>query len=378
MATLLALEERQEAVSDCRDLHTEISHELEDPQWDSFLCSQPRASYPQSSWWARGKGLLGYRAVRIKVAHGDRIVGGAQVLIRPFRFAGNFGFVPLGPVLGQDRVGLAELVLNHLRIVARDEHLRYLAVQPPLGGEAMDPLLHALKFQAAPLDLAPSASVCLDLSNDLKTLLRRMHRHTRRNIQTSENCGVVVREGNESDLALSHKLMIQTGNRHGYSPYRLEYFTQLWKIFAPAGLIKLFIAEVEGEAVSALFAIVFGDTATAWKFGWSGLQHKRFPNEAIHWAAIQWAASNGCRYYDGGGINREIAIQLSGAASSGIQTERREQFKTGFGGEVVVGPRAYGYLPNPVLRLAHRAIPNDIAQSHRLVPALNWVLSKLR
>jgi lipid II:glycine glycyltransferase (peptidoglycan interpeptide bridge formation enzyme) len=365
---------------DSHIIRVQVSKELEDAQWDLFLATVAQAHYAQSSLWARCKALLGYRVVRIVMVRDDRIVGGAQMLIRPSALAGDFGFVPFGPVLAPDSLDLSVSILDQLRVIACKEHLRYLAVQPQSDKADITCTLHAQRFQLAPIDIAPSASICINLSSDSGSLLRGMHRHTRRHILGSKESGLVVREGGRSDLKLSYELMVLTGKRHGYSPYLLEYFTQLWDILAPAGCIKLFLAEVEGEAVTALFLIAFGDTVTAWKSGWSGLHPRCYPNEAIYWSAIQWAASCGYRFLDLGGLDREIALKLKvfGGKATADSRYQGAHFKIGFGGEIVLGSRAFAYLPNPLLRLVHRALPKDLSHSHALVPALNWALSRLR
>lgn len=360
-------------------LRLQESQELEDPRWDAFLASIPGVNYPQSSLWARGKAHLGYRIKRMTVLRSDTIIGGAQMMIRPSRILGNFGFVPLGPVLTSGNHGIAEVILDRLHTIASEEGIRYLIVQPPGGAQGMVPILQSRGFQPAPLELSPSSTVLVHLSPDVESLFMRFRRQTRHNIRISERRGVEVRQGTEADLSTAHRLLSTTGQRHGYSPYSLEYLRHLWSLLAPAGCMKLFLAEVQGEAVSALFLITFGETATEWRIGWSGLHSRCYPNEAIHWAAIQWAATHGYNIYDLGGIPPRVMAQVSSSSTSGNRSDLQGyMFKLGFGGEIERSPRPYAYLPNPLLRFIHHAVPNDCSESRSMGFCMNWMLSRLR
>lgn len=67
---------------------------------------------------------------------------------------------------------------------------------------------------------------------------------------------------------------------------------------APAGMLRMAVAEVDGEPVSAFLWVAYGDTMNCWRGGWSGEHRHRRPNEALEWAGIRWAAEQGLRWYD--------------------------------------------------------------------------------
>jgi lipid II:glycine glycyltransferase (peptidoglycan interpeptide bridge formation enzyme) len=361
------------------DLNLCISRQILDSDWDSFLLTVPGANYSQSSLWAQGKSLLGYRVVRVTVVRNQRILGGAQILIRPSPFFGNFGFVPVGPVVTPCDFDVTELILDQLPAIASREKLHYLAVQPPGGSEQLIPELCARGFQSTPLDLAPSATLSIALTCDLDSLLKGMRKKARQKIRTSERSGVVVREGDESDLGTCYRLMTITGQRHEFKPYSQAHITGLWKLLAPAGAMKMFVSEFNGEPVSVLLVLAFAYTVTAWKTGWSGLHSNCCPNQALYWTAIQWAATRGYSTFDFGGISREIAAKLSCDDCASLPPKFRGYvFKLEFGGKVVLSPGSYAYLSNPALRFAHRALPGEIVGSGPLATTFKWLLSRLR
>ena len=78
------------------------------------------------------------------------------------------------------------------------------------------------------------------------------------------------------------------------------------------------------------------------KGGWLGEHRDRHPNEALHWAAIQWAKAHGYRYYDFEGIDPAAAeLALRGVPLPEPMRQSVARFKLGFGGEVRLLPRSY-------------------------------------
>ena len=117
----------------------------------------------------------------------------------------------------------------------------------------------------------------------------------------------------------------------------------------------MIIAEYEGEAISTLLIVPFGETVLTKIIGWSGHFAKFRPNEAVYWAAIEWAKSSDFHYFDMEGINPIVAKKiLSGKPLPEFSLQGPDFFKVGFGGQVVLYPEAYGLLDNPILSWAYQ------------------------
>lgn len=114
--------------------------------------------------------------------------------------------------------------------------------------------------------------------------------------------------------------------------------------------------------MATILTVPFGDTVIYKKGGWWGQHRERHPNEALHWAAIQWAKSHGYRYYDFEGIDPAAAeLVLQGAPLPEPMRQSVTRFKLGFGGEVRLLPKPYDYLYNPLLRWTYRTIYPKVA-----------------
>lgn len=362
-----------------------VSEDVEDPAWDAFLAVTPGGHHTQTSLWAQVKVPVGWRVARIIVTREGQIVAGAQVLLRALPLAGAVGYVPRGPLCAVDEPELTVLVMDELLRLARVRRVWYLAVQPPCNGEALAGVLSGWGLRPSLREVEPTATVVLDLNRSEDDLLAAMKIRTRYNVRLALRKGIVVRQGTESDIPAFHRLLLATGGRQGFSPHPEEYFLRVWRVLGSRGHAKLFLADYEGETLSALFLIAFGPSVYAWRAAWSGRHGSRRPNEAVQWGAIRWARSQGYQHYDFEGIDPRLARDLAEreADGRGAPDERKEAkpiprsgddlpvtanketvatFKLGFGGRIVFSPGAYEYVPNPLLRWGYQTLIPGMAR----------------
>jgi len=336
----------------------QIHRDREDDAWDSFLAHLPGAHYTQSSRWARVKEMAGWQATRLIVTQAQRIVGGAQILLRPLPVGGMIAYIPKGFILSEQKPQLAAELLRRIQKLAREYQVQYLTIQPPRGGEETAQQLSAAGFRLNRQMGTITSTLLIDLSLDREALLSQMQKSTRVTIRRGEARGIRVREGDAEDLGLFYHLLETAARRKGFPIFSEKYYRGLWEALAPAGFLKIFVAEFEGEAVTAMLAIPFGDTVYSHISAWSGLHAERKPNETLEWQAMMWAKEHGFRFYDFEGINLQAALTIlqAGSLPEGFDLHKDRtvtQYKLGFGGQVVLLPGAYEFIFNPLLRWAY-------------------------
>ncbi|MBE0681813.1 MAG: peptidoglycan bridge formation glycyltransferase FemA/FemB family protein [Anaerolineales bacterium] len=334
----------------------QVSNEINDLKWNEFVASVPSGHHVQTSLWGQVKAILDWRAERILITEQDgRIVAGAQILMRPFAHLFTVAYITKGPVLAREDSACAEIIIQTAIQIGRENHAQMLAIQPPNNGTAMISLLSECGFESSSLELAPVASIVIDLAPNENQLLSQMKRQTRQNIHRSEREGIAVREGNASDLNIFYSLHIATSQRQKFVPYSLKYFRHLWDVFEPHGYISLFIAEYNHVPISALLTIPFGNTVIAKILGWSGEFSQLRPNDAIFWHAIKWSKLHGYRYFDFEGIDVDGAKAILAGNSLPESIQHSPDFlKLGFGGQVVLYPPAYDMVYNPVFQWIYK------------------------
>jgi lipid II:glycine glycyltransferase (peptidoglycan interpeptide bridge formation enzyme) len=346
---------------------TAISRVLEesdatiDAEWDSFLADLGSNHHLQSSLWSQVKSANGWKSRRVVALQCGQIVGGAQLLIRKIRLVGSVGYLPKGPILVNDDADLAQELILRIRQIASRERIKVLFIQPPQYGCLSEQLVQQ-GFRPSPVETAPAATLLVDLTSELDTILSRMPKGMRNQIRRSQNRGITVREGNQDDLPIFHQLLTSTSQRRGFSTFDLKYFQTMWDLFAPSGGMKLFLAELGNEPVSAQFCIAFGDTVIAKQIGWSGLHGKLHPNEALDWNTIRWAKENGYKFYDLEGIENPAAQAiLDGDPLPMEYANSPTSYKLRLGGEVRINPGAYCFVSNPLLRSIYNRVGFQVA-----------------
>lgn len=342
----------------------EVNKNHTDDRWDTFLKSTPGGHHVQTSLWGEVKAALGWRVLRILVKETHHILAGSQLLLKSYPLIGSVAYISKGPILASLNDSLLDILVKEILRVSQASHVQLLVVQPPNNDKLIADNLPSYQFAPSLLELAPCASILVDLSPSVDSIFGRMKRQTRQNIRRSSREGIITREGNQEDLHHFYNLYQTTSQRQNFIPYPLDYFVRMWEIFTQRGEISLIMAEFEGDPVSALLLIPFQDTVIAKILGWSGQHSNRRPNDAVFWASIQWSKANGYRWFDFEGIDIETArTVMSGSELLEEMKHSPDFIKLGYGGQVVLYPMAFERLPNPILRWSYKKVSPKIGDT---------------
>lgn len=352
----------------------EVSVTVPDADWNRFLESVPDSHHLQTTFWAELKSPKLWEASRVVLLEGGKIVAGMQLLHRHVSRVGRVGYVPRGPVFASTDERLPKRLMAALLELAEEKRLRYLTVQPPRCGDSFVAELTAHGFSATPFQVAPTATVLIDLQHPPEVLRARMQSSNRRALRKAEANGLRVRIGTAADLPLFYDLLMTTGKRHQFTPPSLEYFERMWRLFAATDDIVLILVEFDGESVAGELSITFGDTLVSKRAGWSGKHGKLYPNELVVWTAMNWARKRGLKYYDMEGLNPDLARAItSGAEIPAASKKSAHWFKLGFGGQVILLPDNYEIVRVPVLGALYRVVCGRwLSQGFR-----RWIMKNL-
>jgi peptidoglycan pentaglycine glycine transferase (the first glycine) len=324
-------------------VHVAVSTAAVDRVWDRFLATDG-GHLLQSSSWAHVKATHGWQPLRVVATRDGHTHAGVQLLFRHRAPFGTIAYAPAGPAFDHADPRLCATVLRHVQDECRRRRVRLLVLQPPQRHQhvVLPALRHAgFRPAAEPLELYPSTTVVLDLTQPEPALLAAMRKSTRYNIRRGQRDGITVRGG---DVAEFHRLLVVTGRRQGFTAPDADYLDRLHRTMASAGHARILVAEHGGEALAAALVVGFGDRVYLKRAAWSGRHRHLHPNEVLQWHVIRWAKQAGYRHYDLEGVDR-AAAQPAGAALGSVTA-----FKIGFGGTVQESPTARIWTPHPVLR----------------------------
>ncbi|KFO66284.1 hypothetical protein ER57_18475 [Smithella sp. SCADC] len=325
--------------------------------WDTFLASTPSGHFYQTSMWAQVRMLDGWDNLVILITINDRIVGGFQILTRSKPYLGKIGLILKGPVVASDDPVVLNFVIATLKKIARVNKIKALIVQPPNRDKAISNMLSQNDFSANHVDNEiRENTVVIDLRGSEDEIFKGIKSKKRQNINTAIRKGVTVREGKKDDLDTFFHFMTETCKRQQVtpSPSNVNFLHRMWDLFSRKDKIKLFMAEYEGEVVSCIVVVLFGDTAYLWKLGWSGKYSKYYANIFICWEIFKWAKANGFSFADMDAISKNLADKVSkGETATEEMSKTYSYFKVGFGGDVLRLTKGFVYIYNPVIRWAY-------------------------
>jgi len=164
----------------------------------------------------------------------------------------------------------------------------------------------------------------VDLTQSEAVLWRRINRSGRQGIRAAEKKGVTVVEAKtEADVGAGYEILRDIYSRTHVPLADRSLFMAAFRLLAPRGMLKLFLAHYDGRTVGAVFNLHYKDRIIGWYGGADRAFHGLATNELLIWHAIRWGQEHGMATFDFGG-----------AGKPGEPYGPRE-FKAKFGGELV-------------------------------------------
>ena len=369
---------------------------MQTPIWDQLISILPDPHFLQTYEWAQIKSRYGWKPIYLvwtdksfksytsdqldQLDLSDRstiraacLVLKRTVLSRGFAARLCVLYAPKGPLLDWANESLRDRALDDLQSFAKKHSAIFLKLDPDVvlgtgvpgsedahedgGGQNLIPELKQRGWRYSSDQIQFKNTVLVDLSASEDDMLARMKQKTRYNVRLAEKKGVAVRIGTKEDLPMLYRMYAETSVRDGFVIRDEGYYQTVWQTFMSSNVVRLeslqvstfqhsniptcepLIAEVNGEAVAAIFLFYFVGRAY-YVYGMSREAHReKMPNYLLQWEAMKRAKAHGCSVYDLWGAPDEFNESDS---MWGVF-----RFKEGLGGQVVRTLGAWDYAPNP-------------------------------
>lgn len=348
-----------------------------DPAWDALVEGVPGGDLVQTTAWASIRQRLGSPVCHLRVHAGDgALVGGCLIQHRRVLPGIRIGAVPRGPLVFAHHPGAAEEVVREMIATARRLGIQLLVVQPPEGDARLMTALETAGFRPGGPQIAPTATIRIDLRPNEEELLARLEQKRRHRIRHGLRDGLRTEESD--DVEAFHRLHVETATRQGFHPLSLDYLKAQWEVLAPLGMCRIAITSHGGVPVAAEWLTSFAGKRTCRLTGAAPaapVPGARNASSVIIWSVMQQARRNGEQMLDFGGFDREAAEQIvAGRTPPPSFVNSPSQFKKSFGGQVALLPGPHFILPGPIARAAL----TGAAQRLMLHPALQRFAQRMR
>ena len=354
-------------------------------EWNTLIGKVPNAHLLQTWEWGQVKAAQGWEPMRFVWESGivSRESGGGsresvaaavmilkkRVISRGFAARLCILYAPKGPMMDWSNEPLRRLVLDDLQAWAKKQGAVFLKMDPDVCigtgvpgnddaranelGQKIEYELKRRRWLFSSEQIQFRNTVAIDLISSEDELLVRMKQKTRYNVRLAEKKGVTVRAGTLADLPLLYSMYAETSVRDDFVIRDEAYYRTVWETFMVRSAIgdqhsavryqpfaEPLMAEVNGEAVAAIFVFYFARRAF-YLYGMSREAHReKMPNYLLQWEAMRRAKARGCTAYDLWGAPDEFNEE---DALWGVF-----RFKEGLGGEVIRTLGAWDYPVNPI------------------------------
>lgn len=259
----------------------------------------------QSEEWAGFQSATGKRIFRFEVEGCF-----ANVVEHTLPWVGKYWYVPRGPVVGKnDDQGVKDFFSGILDR-ARQEKIGWIRVDPS-DNDVLETIREnvGVPIRKAPHDMQPKEILIMPIDGDERGILAQMKSKTRYNIRLAEKKSVRVSASRKREhIEAFCDLVEVTAKRDGIVSHPRGYYLKMLETI-PEEVLRLYVAEYEGEIVAANLVVFFGEYAT-YLHGASGNAHREvMAPYLLQWRQMQDAHTQGCRYYDFGGVKSIISQQ---------------------------------------------------------------------
>lgn len=277
--------------------------------WEEFILTyektstQPLGGMFLQSWdWGQFQRELGKEVQRVGVFDGGQLAGISLFYLQKAK-TGMFVYVPVGPIFPKWRKNCFDKWLDFVVTLAKNKGASFLRIEPRVVSESLGRAFSGAGFIKAASHTQPECTAVVDLIKPEDKLLSAASDSTRYNVRASLRKGVIVRKGRIEEIQTFTNLLKETSKRKTFTlPLEKDYHKKQFETFQKEGLMELFIAEINGETLSAAL-VLFYNTTAYYLHAANSLKKKELrASYPLVWHCILESRKRGFKWFDFWGI----------------------------------------------------------------------------
>jgi len=296
--------------------------------WERFVLSQKRACFLQSWNWGEFRKKMGDVPFRLGIFSNGKLTGVALV-VKIFAKRGVHFICEGGPLINWEKRDIFTSLMDYLTNLAHIEKALFIRIRPPILDTPKNrEIFKNQGFVNAPVHLHAETTWELDISQDGQEILSGMRKTTRNMIRRAAKEGVKVKTSKDpKDIETLYQLQMETVRRQRFVPFSLAFLKNEFESFLADNQALLFLAEYQGQVISAALILFYGREAI-YHYAANSLIFPKIPGSyLLIWEAMKEAQKRGCQIFNFWGIAKTFSPRHPWAGLT--------LFKTGFGGKRV-------------------------------------------
>ena len=286
----------------------DFNNKEEVKEYEDFILNHVGTSFMQDLNWGKVKYNWKQEAVYLK--EDGKIVAAMMLLVQNIPFKSTIIYAPRGPVCDVYDIDLVNRLIKEAEPVAKKYKSYVLKFDPQvIYDEKLDNMYKKAGYKTTGYKpdaddlIQPGHNMVLNIDGKTEEeLMKSFAEKTRYNIRLSGRKGVTVRYSRDvEDLKKFYEIYEVTTIRDkiGKRPY--DYFERMLEAYDETKL-RIYIAEHEGEPLSAAIATNIGGELFYVYGASSNEKRNLMPNYAMQMAMIRWGIETGCKTYNFGGV----------------------------------------------------------------------------
>ena len=339
---------------------------LKPEQFQKFAKHYPDKSFFQTQEIATLREKNGWTVYYFGVEENHKLIAASLVTAKPAFLGKSVFYAPGGPLLNYEDTKLVKFFFEKLKAYAKSHNGYVLHIEPYYalierdrdgniieGGfnhqKAISNLISVGFKEVRPDN--PKYMFILEIEGKTEQeIFSSFKQNTRNLVSRTAKKGIIVRELDKEELPKFKKITESTSERRHFTDKTLDYYENMYDLFAKKDQVKYVVAEIDGKIISAGMFMLYGDEVIYLFSGSDEAYMKEYNAQyAIQWYMIRYAIEHKFKRYNFYGIQ---GLPDPSQPGYGIY-----KFKKGFGakyGSVVELIGAYEASVNPFFYQLHQ------------------------
>ena len=237
--------------------------EITEKEYEKYWENHPLKTFMSAPKIAKLREKTNWKAYFVGVKDNKKLIGAAMLLSHKRKFNVNEFYSPRGFLLDFNNKELLEFFTTEVKEFVKKHNGYVLRIDPyviykqrDINGDIVEGgtdntdivnYLTSLGFKKVPTKNMEQVSWMFSLDLEGKTeeeILKEMKPNTRNNIRKAEKLGITMKELSYEELDRFQSIMIETGERKGFSIRNVEYFQNMYNLFHDDEEVKYYVTEL--------------------------------------------------------------------------------------------------------------------------------------